>query len=127
MIEFHDRTFVEAMHAEQLRLHGGAPGLRDEGMLESALARPEQKHRCGESDLCALAAAYLFGIAKNRPFVDGDKRTAWVIADLFLYFNGYSVEAGPHEVIAFVFAIASGDIDEAGAAMFFRDFAAPVE
>ena len=127
MIEFHDRTFVEAMHAEQLRLHGGAPGLRDEGVLESALARPEQKHRRGESDLCTLAAAYLFGIAGNHPFVDGDKRTAWVVADLFLYFNGYSVEAGPHEVIAFVLAIASGDIDEAGAAMFFRDFAAPVE
>ena len=127
MIEFHDRTFVEAMHAEQLRLHGGAPGLRDEGVLESALARPEQKHRRGESDLCTLAAAYLLDIGKNHPFVDGDKRTAWVVADLFLYFNGYSVEAGPHEVIAFVLAIASGDIDEAGAAMFFRDFAAPVE
>ena len=125
MIEFHDCTFVEAMHAEQLRLHGGAPGLRDEGMLESALARPEQKHRYGESDPFALAAAYLFGIAGNHPFVDGDKRTAWVVADLFLYFNGYSVEAGPHEVI--VFAVASGDIDEAGAAMFFCDFAIPVE
>ena len=127
MIEFHDRTFVEAMHAEQLRLHGGAPGLRDEGVLESALARPEQKHRRGESDLCILAAAYLLDIGKNHPFVDGNKRTAWVVADLFLYFNGYNVEAGPHEVIAFVLAIASGDIDEASAAMFFCDFAAPVE
>ena len=123
MIEFHDRTFIEATHTEQLRLHGGAPGLRDEGMLESALARPEQKHHYGESDLFVLAAAYLFGIAKNHPFIDGNKRTAWVAADLFLYFNGYSVEADPHDVIAFVLSVAAGDIDEAGAAMFFRDFA----
>ncbi len=125
MIEFHDRTFIEATHAEQLRLHGGAPGLRDEGMLESALARPEQKHHYGEDDIFVLAAAYLFGIAKNHPFVDGNKRTAWVAADLFLYFNGYSVEADPHDVIAFVLSVASGDIDEAGAAMFFRDFSIP--
>ena len=127
MIEFHDRAFIEAAHAEQLRLHGGAPGLRDEGMLESALARPEQKHHYGESDLFVLAAAYLFGIAKNHPFIDGNKRTAWVAADLFLYFNGYSVEADPHDVIAFVLSVAAGEIDEAGAAMFFRDFALAID
>lgn len=126
MIEFHDRAFIEATHAEQLRLHGGAPGLRDEGMLESALARPEQKNYYGETDLFVLAAAYLFGIAKNHPFVDGNKRTAWVAADLFLYFNGYSVEADPHDVIVFVLSVAAGEIDEEGAVMFFRDFAVPV-
>ncbi len=127
MIEFHDRTFIEAAHAEQLRLHGGASGLRDEGMLESALARPEQKHHYGEEDLFVLAAAYLFGLAKNHPFVDGNKRTAWVAADLFLYFNGYSVEADPHDVIEFVLSVAAGTIDEVGAAMFFRDFAVAID
>ena len=100
--------------------------MRDEGMLESAIARPEQKHHYGESDLFILAAACLFGIAKNHPFIDGNKRTAWVAADLFLYFNGFSVEADPHEVIVFVLSVAAGDIDEVGAAMFFRDYSEPI-
>lgn len=68
MTEFHTREFVEATHAEQLRLHGGAPGIRDVGMLESALARPLQKAICGDPDIFDLAAAHLFGIVKNRPF-----------------------------------------------------------
>lgn len=95
-------------------------------MLESALTRPAQKYHYGENDLFVLAAAYLFGLAKNHPFVDGNKRTAWVAADLFLYFNGHSVEADPHDVIAFVLAVAAGEIDEGGAAMFFRDFCVPI-
>ncbi len=127
MSEYHTREFVEAMHAEQLRLHGGAPGVRDEGMLESALARPLQKEAYGEPDLCELAAAYLFGIAKNHPFVDGNKRTAFAAADLFLYFNGLSIEATPEEIIALVLKVAAGEIDEAGAAAFFRDHTVPVE
>ncbi|MGS1095917.1 type II toxin-antitoxin system death-on-curing family toxin [Aquamicrobium terrae] len=127
MSEYHTREFVEAMHAEQLRLHGGAPGVRDEGMLESALARPLQKEAYGEPDLCELAAAYLFGIAKNHPFVDGNKRTAFAAADLFLYFNGLSIEATPEEIITLVLKVAAGEIDEAGAAAFFRDHTVPVE
>lgn len=126
MIEFHDRPFIEAAHAEQLKLHGVVPGLRDEGLLESTLARPQQKHACGENDLNVLAAAYLFGIAKNHPFIDGNKRTAFVAADLFLYFNGLSVEATQHEVIALVLGVAAGEIDETGAAAFFGDFCVPV-
>ena len=126
MILFHDRAFIDAVHAEQLKLHGGAPGLRDDGMLESALARPQQKHHYGVNDIFELAAAYLFGIAKNHPFVDGNKRTAFVAADLFLYFNGYSLEAEPFDVIAFVLAVAAGEIDEDGAARFFRDFCVPI-
>ena len=126
MILFHDRAFIDAVHAEQLKLHGGAPGLRDDGMLESALARPQQKHHYGVTDIFELAAAYLFGIAKNHPFVDGNKRTAFVAADLFLYFNGYSLEAEPFDVIAFVLAVAAGEIDEDGAARFFRDFCVPI-
>lgn len=127
MTVFHSRNFVEAMHAEQLRLHGGAPGIRSEHMLESALARPLQKQNYGQPDLCELAAAYLFGIAKNHPFVDGNKRTAFAAADLFLYFNGLSVEAAQEDVIQFVLMVAAGEIDEAGAAAFFRDHTVAVE
>ncbi|WP_406873851.1 type II toxin-antitoxin system death-on-curing family toxin [Aminobacter sp. P9b] len=127
MIEFHSRQFVEALHAEQLKLHGGAQGVRSEDMLESALARPLQKQAYGEPNLCDLAAAYLFGIAKNHPFVDGNKRTAFAAADLFLYFKGLSVEAAQEDIIQFVLMVAAGEIDETGAAAFFRDHTAPIE
>lgn len=127
MTDFHTREFVEALHVEQLRLHGGAIGLRDEGMLESALARPLQKQAYGDPDLCELAAAYLFGIAKNHPFVDGNKRTAPAAADTFLYFNGLSLEAEQEYVIQFVLMVAAGEIDEGGAADFFRDHTVRVE
>ncbi|MEJ6781335.1 type II toxin-antitoxin system death-on-curing family toxin [Aminobacter sp. Piv2-1] len=127
MTEFHSRQFVEAMHAEQLRLHGGAPGIRSEDMLESALARPLQKEAYGQPGLCELAAAYLFGIAKNHPFVDGNKRTAFAAADLFLYFNGLSVEAPQEDIIQFVLMVAAGEIDEGGAAAFFRDHTIAIE
>ncbi len=96
-------------------------------MLESALYRPVQKETYGEPDLPELAAAYLFGIAKNHPFVDGNKRTAFAAADLFLYFNGLSVEAEQQGIIQFVMMVAAGEIDEAGAAAFFRDHTVPVE
>ena len=96
-------------------------------MLESALARPLQKQAYGEPDLCELAAAYLFGIAKNHPFVDGNKRTAFAAADLFLYFNGLSVEAEQEEIIQFVLMVAAGDIDEKGATAFFRDHVVKLE
>ena len=127
MIDFHSRDFVEALHTEQLRLHGGATGIRDEEMLESALARPLQKEAYGTPDLAELAAAYLYGIAKNHPFVDGNKRTAFAAADLFLYFNGLSVEASDEDIIQFVTLVAAGEIDEDGAASFFRDHAFPIE
>lgn len=118
----HDREIIEALHAEQLELHGGAPGLRDEGMLESALNRPLQKLQYAEPDIFELAAAYLFGIVKNHPFIDGNKRTGYLAADVFLALNGWSVEAEQEEIISFVLGIASGEIDETGAAMFFKDF-----
>ncbi|MDI6026562.1 type II toxin-antitoxin system death-on-curing family toxin [Corticibacterium sp. UT-5YL-CI-8] len=127
MTEFHSREFIEALHAEQLRLHGGAAGIRDEGMLESALARPLQKQAYGDPDLFELAAAYLFGIAKNHPFIDGNKRTAFAAADLFLYFNGYSIEADDYDIIQFVMSVAAGEIDEAGAATFLRDYTVRIE
>ena len=77
-----------AVHERQLAEHGGLGGVKDEGLLDSAIARPLNKHAYGESDLSALAAAYAFGIARNHPFNDGNKRTAWVMARLFLRLNG---------------------------------------
>ena len=126
MTEFHSLDFILAMHAEQLRLHGGAAGVRDEGMLESALHRPLQKQAYGDPDLCELAAAYLFGIAKNHPFVDGNKRTALAAADTFLYFNGLELVAEDEDLIQFVLMVAAGEIDEDGASAFFRDHTTPL-
>jgi death on curing protein len=127
MTDFHSFDFILAMHAEQLRLHGGAAGVRDEGMLDSALNRPLQKQAYGNPDLCELAAAYLFGIAKNHPFVDGNKRTALAAADTFLYFNGLELQAEDEDLIQFVLLVAAGEIDEDGAAAFFRDHTIPLE
>ena len=127
MSEFHSREFVEALHVEQLRLHGGAASIRDENMLESALYRPQQKEAYGQPDLCDLAAAYLYGIVKNHPFVDGNKRTGLAAADLFLYFNGFSLEAEQEDLIQLVTMVAASEIDEDGAAAFFRDHIEPIE
>jgi death-on-curing protein len=121
MTDFHSREFVEALHIEQLRLHGGATGIRDNGMLESALARPLQKKAYGEPDLFDLAAAYLFGIVRNHPFVDGNKRTGLAAADTFLYFNGLDMEAENEDLIQVVTLVAAGKIDEEGVAAFFSD------
>ena len=96
-------------------------------VLETALSRPLQMAHNGESDLFILAAAYLFGIAKHHPFIDGNKRTAFVAADLFLYFNGTSVEADQTDVIVFVLGIAAGEIDEDGASRFLRDHSVKIE
>lgn len=126
MTTFHSFDFVLAMHAEQLRLHSGAAGVRDEGMLGSALNRPLQKQAYGDPDLCELAAAYLFGIAKNHPFVDGNKRTALAAADTFLYFNGLELVAEDEDLILFVLMVAAGEIDEDGATAFFRDHTTPL-
>ncbi|MEQ1950766.1 type II toxin-antitoxin system death-on-curing family toxin [Mesorhizobium sp. CN2-181] len=126
MTEFHSLDFILAMHAEQLRLHGGAAGVRDEGMLDSALNRPLLKQAYGDPDLCELAAAYLFGIAKNHPFVDGNKRTALAAADTFLFFNGLELQAVDEDLIQFVLMVAAGEIDEDGATAFFRDHTEPL-
>lgn len=118
---------VEAMHAEQLRRHGGAHGLRDENALMSALARAENKLAYGDPTIIELAAAYLFGIARNRAFVDGNKRTAIVAAGTFLAVNGYEMTADDGSLYLFVMGVAAGEIDEAGAVAFFRDHTVPIE
>ena len=119
--QFLSRRAVEAMHAEQLRRHAGAQGLRDENALESALARAENKANYGDPTSADLAAAYIFGIARNHAFVDGNKRTAMVAAGAFLFINGYGLTADNGTVYEFVMGVAAGEIDEAGAAAFFRD------
>ena len=127
MIDFHSRAFIEALHQEQLRLHGGATGIRDSGLLDSVLARPLQKEAYGDPDIFDLAAAYLFGVLKNHPFVDGNKKTGLATADLFLYFNGYSLEAEQEDVIQLVLMVSTSEIDETGAAAFFRDHTVAIE
>jgi death-on-curing protein len=124
--EFLTRRVVETMHAEQLQRHGGAFGLRDENMLESALARAENKAAYGDPTVEELAAAYVFGIARNHAFVDGNKRTAIVAAGAFLLLNGNQLTADQGTVYEFVMGVAAGDIDEDGAAAFFRDHIEPI-
>lgn len=122
---FLTRQAVEAFHAEQLRRHGGAAGIRDENALGSAMARAENKAAYGDPDIHELAAAYLFGLARNHAFVDGNKRAAIVSAGAFLILNGYELAADQGTVYEFVMGAASGEIDEAGATAFFRDFVRP--
>lgn len=121
------RDLVEALHAIQLDRHGGAHGLRDEGALESALARPQNKAYYGCDDVFELAAAYLFGLAKNHAFIDGNKRTAIAAAAVFLMDNGYEVDTDDATLYAFVIGVAAGEIDEEGATRFFRDHVVSIE
>ena len=111
---------AEAVHDRQLSEHGGAAGVKDHGLLESAMARPINKHAYGESDACALAAAHAFGIVPNHPFIDGNKRTAWVIARLFLVLNGIQITFDKADAIRMMLALASGNLDEEQVADWFR-------
>ena len=99
-----------AVHERQLAEHGGLSGVKDENFLESAIARSLNKHASGEDDLCALAAAYAFGIARNHPFNDGNKRTAWVMARLFLRLNGVQIAFDKEDAINTVLALAAGEL-----------------
>jgi death-on-curing protein len=114
------RSVIDAMHDMQLAEHGGASGVRDEGLLESALARPQNLHVYGESNLCALAAAYAFGLARNHPYVDGNKRTAFLAAYVFLKINGISLTATEIDATAAMLNLASGTIDEGSFAVWLR-------
>lgn len=101
------------LHDESLAMHGGSSGLRDEGLLESALARPLHLDSYGSPDVADLAAAYAFGLAKNHPFVDGNKRAAFLAVGLFLGANGYRLTATQAQATVAMFGLAAGDIDEA--------------
>ncbi len=109
-----------AIHDRQLAEHGGGTGVRDAGMLESALGRPINRWAYGEDDRCALAAAYAFGIARNHPYVDGNKRTAWVLARLFLAVNGVRIAFAPEDAIRTVLALAAGELSEEELGDWFR-------
>jgi death on curing protein len=115
-----DAEIALAIHDRQLAEHGGGVGVRDSGMLESALARPVNQWNYGEDDLPALAAAYAYGVAKNYPFVDGNKRTAWVLARLFLALNDVSLAFTSEEAIATVLALAAGELSEEEMTDWFR-------
>ena len=101
-----------AIHDRQLAEHGGPSGIRDDGAFESALARPVNRWAYGEDDLFELAAAYGFGIARNHPFVDGNKRTAWTLVRVFLILNGRDLDFGEHEAIELVQSLAAGELSE---------------
>ncbi|MGE0596733.1 MAG: type II toxin-antitoxin system death-on-curing family toxin [Hyphomonadaceae bacterium] len=119
------KNLILAVHNRQLAEHGGGAGVRDEGLLESALARPLNLCAYGKSDPAALAAAYAFGVAKNHPFVDGNKRTAFVACELFLAANGFELAAADEECLAMVLSLAAGEIDEAEFAVWLGDNAQP--
>lgn len=109
-----------AIHDRQLAEHGGGSGVRDSGLFESALARPVNRWSYGEDDRCALAAAYAFGLARNHPFVDGNKRTAWVLARLFLALNDVKIAFAPEDAIRVMLALAAGELSEEELADWFR-------
>lgn len=112
---------VVAIHGEQLREFGGPAGLRDPGMLESALGRPRNKWSFGEEDLAVLAAAYAFGVARNHPFVDGNKRAALLSLITFLGLNGIDFVATNSEAVVMILGLAAGEIGEEGLAQWIRD------
>ena len=109
------------IHGEQLALFGGPAGIRDQGLLESAVARPLNRYGYGETDLVALAASYAFGISRNHPFVDGNKRAAFAAFLVFLGLNRVSFRVPPAHATASMLALAAGEIDETGFARWVRE------
>jgi len=116
-----DTNIVLDIHAEQLALFGGPDGVRDIGLLESALARPINKFGYGESDLAVLAAAYGFGIARNHPFIDGNKRAAFAAIIVFLGLNGIDFDVPPEQATAMILSLAAGEVSEESLARWIRD------
>ena len=108
-------------HAEQLDEHGGGEGVRDLKLLESAMARPRNLAAYGKPDAAALAGAYAYGIARNHPFVDGNKRTAAVVSETFLILNGYRLTATDAELVVAFVALAAGELSEEEMADWFRE------
>ena len=117
------REIILAVHEHQLAEHGGAVGVRDQGLLESALARPENLVACGKPDIADLAAAYGYGISRNHAVVDGNKRTGFVATELFLELNGYALLADDVECVVTMLAVAGGEITEAEFASWIREHA----
>jgi death-on-curing protein len=116
-----DPEVAYAVHDRQLAEHGGLDGLRDRGAVDSALARPQTLAACGTPDAADPAAAYAWGIARNHGFADGNKRTAWVIARLFLADNGHRLRFDPAEAVRVMEALAAGALEESQLAAWFRE------
>jgi death-on-curing protein len=112
---------VIAMHGEQIAEHGGSPGIRDAGLLSSALARPRNQAAYGKPSVFNLAAAYAFGVIQNHPFVDGNKRAGFLAAYVFLDLNGWELVASEAEAVSAVTALATGEMDEAGFSDWLKD------
>ena len=109
-----NEELVIAIHARQIAEHGGSGGMRDKSLLQSALARPQQLYAYGDPspDIAALAASLAYGISKNHPFVDGNKRTAAVLCELFIVVNGMRLEASDREMLSIFLALAEGSLHE---------------
>jgi death-on-curing protein len=118
-------TVIVAVYEAQIAEHGGSAGVRDATLLESALARPQNLLAYGTPDCADLAAAYGFGIVRNHPFMDGNKRTAFVAMELFLELNGHRLDADDVECVMTMLAVAAGDIDERAFAAWIRAYARP--
>jgi death-on-curing protein len=116
-----DKQALLLLHGESLAVHGGLAGIRDEGLLDSALARPLNLAAYEMPDLFDLAASYGIGVAKNHPFNDGNKRAAFLAVGLFLALNGYRLNAGQVEATQTMLAVAAGELDEPGLAAWLRD------
>jgi len=115
-----------ALHDEQLVEHGGLVGIRDSGMLDSALSRPENKMAHEDAELSELAAAYAFGLAKNHPFADGNKRSALISIEVFLLLNGYELMASESDCVITISSLADGHLDEEQLAVWIRENSEPV-
>ena len=118
---------VLAIHDEQIAEHRGLAGVRDLSLLLSALARPQNLAAYGSPDLADLATAYAVGIARNRAFLDGNKRTAWVVAETFLLKNGYELIARDEDVVTTMLAVADGTMSEPELALWFRTYIRPLK
>lgn len=113
---------LRLLHVESLSLFGGLDGIRDEGLLASALSRAENLNNYHpEADIADLAASYAYGLVKNHPFVDGNKRASFLAVGLFLGLNGYRLNAAPVDAIQAVLALASGELPEEGFALWIRE------
>ena len=120
-----DEAIVWAVHEAQLAEHGGCAGVRDAGLLHSALARPQNLFAYGSPDIADCAAAYGYGVARNHPFIDGNKRTAFVCAELFIELNGARLTADDADCIRTMLGVAAGEIEEAAFAAWLRAHLAP--
>ena len=116
-----DPSVMRAVHEEQLAEHGGGSGVRDEGLFESAMQRPLQLAEYGKPDAAALAAAYGFGLARNHPFIDGNKRAAFVAVQLFLALNGWDLVADDAQCVITMLAVAAGHLREEDFAQWVRE------